>query len=216
MADRFAEARNDVWRHARKMWESGLVVASSGNVSRRIDHDRIAITPTQVAYDKMTKQDIVVVEIESGRAIESRREPSYELPMHLSIMRSRSDVGGIVHTHAPFVTALSVLRKPLPPVIDEMVVWFGGPVDVAEYAFTGTEQVGLNVVRALHDRAGAILANHGNVCVGRDLERALHVALVMEAAARVYVQALAIGEPVLLPNEALVAGRHLFEERQQR
>jgi L-fuculose-phosphate aldolase len=97
-----------------------------------------------------------------------------------------------------------------------MVVWFGGSIDVAEYAFTGTEQVGLNVVRALHDRAGAILANHGNVCVGRDLERALHVALVMEAAARVYVQALAIGEPVLLPNEALVAGRHLFEERQQR
>ena len=216
MRDRFAGARRDVLKHAKKMWKSGLVVASSGNVSRRIDHELIAITPTRVPYDAMTEDDVVVVDIESGHAVESRCQPSYELPMHLSIFRSRSDAGGIVHTHAPYVTTLSILRKPLPPVIDEMVVWFGGAIDVAEYAFTGTEQVGTNVVRALHDRAGVILANHGNVCVGRDLERALHVALVMEAAARAYVQALAIGEPVMLPESALAAGRRMFEERQDR
>src|SRR2546423_5158340 len=210
---RYAEARRDVFVHARRMWESGLVVASSGNVSTRIDHELIAITPTRVAYDAMTEDDIVVVEIESGRAIESRRAPSYELPMHLSIFRSRADAGGIVHTHAPFITTLSVLRKPLPPVIDEMMVWFGGAVDVADYAFTGTEQVGTNVVRALHDRAGAILANHGNVCVGRDLSHALHVAEVMEAAARAYVQALMLGEPVHLPESAITAGRRMYEER---
>jgi len=68
-------------------------------------------------------------------------------------------------------------------------------------------------VRALHDRAGAMLANHGNVCVGRDLDHALHVALAMEAAARVYVQALAIGEPVALPEQSIVAGRRMYEER---
>jgi L-fuculose-phosphate aldolase len=213
MADRFAEARRDVFEHARKMWQAGLVVASSGNVSRRIDHDLIAITPSRISYDVMNEDDIVVVEIENGRAVESEHAPSYELPMHLSIMRSRADVNGIVHTHSPFVTTLSILRKPLPPVIDEMVVFFGGAVDVAEYAFTGTEQVGTNVVRALHDRAGAILANHGNVCVGRDLERALHVAMVMESAAQAYVQALAIGAPVTLPESAINAGRRMFEER---
>jgi len=213
MIDRYADARRDVWVHARKMWEAGLVVASSGNVSRRIDHDRIAITPTQVAYDSMEQEDVVVVEIESGRAIDSRRAPSYELPMHLSIHRSRSDAHGVVHTHAPFITTLSVLRKPLPTIIDEKMGWFCGAVDVAEYAFTGTEQVGTNVVRALHDRAGAILANHGNVCVGRDLEHALHVAMVMESAARVYVQALALGEPVHLPESAITAGRRMYEER---
>ena len=115
MSDRYAEARHDVCVHARKMWQAGLVVASSGNVSRRIDHDLIAITPTSVSYDVMTDDDIVVVELESGRAIESRHAASYELPMHLSIFRSRADAGGIVHTHAPFVTTLSILRKPLPP-----------------------------------------------------------------------------------------------------
>lgn len=213
MTDRFAKARRDVCSHARKMWERGLVVASSGNVSRRIDDELIAITPSHVPYETMTDGDVVIVELENGVAVDSRRPPSYELPMHLSIFRSRADAGGIVHTHAPFVTTLSILRRPLPPVIDEMMVWFGGTVDVAEYAFSGTEQVATNVVRALHDRAGAILANHGNVCVGRDLDHALQVAVMMEAAARAYVQALAVGEPVLLPESAINAGRRMYEER---
>ena len=215
MADRFADARHDVWLHARKMWEAGLVVASSGNVSRRIDASLIAITPSAIAYDQMNEDDIVIIEVDSGHSIESDHLPSYELPMHLSIMRSRLDVNGIVHTHAPHVTALSILRKPLLPVIDEMMVTFGGAVEVADYAFTGTEQVGTNVVRVLHDRAGALLANHGNVCVGRDLDRALHVALVMEAAAAAYIKALAAGEPVLLSEPAIAAGRRMYEERRQ-
>lgn len=213
MPDRYAAARRDVFKHARKMWEAGLLVASSGNVSKRIDRELVAITPTSVAYDAMSVADIAVVEIETGAAIESKHAPSYELPMHLSVYRSRPDVHGIVHTHAPYVTTLSVLRKPLPPVIDEMMVIFGGPIDVADYAFSGTEQIATNVVRALHDRAGAMLANHGNVCVGKTLDDALHVAMVMESAARVYVQALAIGDPVALPESSIIAGRRMYEER---
>ena len=161
----------------------------------------------------MTEDEVVVVEIETGNSIESSRKPSYELPMHLAIYRARADVRGVIHTHAPFVTTLSVLRKPLPPVIDEMMLYFGGTVEVADYAFTGTPDVGTNVVRALGDRTAAMLANHGNVCVGRDLPEALHVAVSMESAARVYVQALSIGMPVALPDSAVDAGRRLFDER---
>jgi L-fuculose-phosphate aldolase len=205
--------RTDVFLHARKMWEAGLVAGSSGNVSCRVDDAHIAITPTSVPYDSLTAEEIVLVEIESGRAVDSIREPSYELPMHLTIYRSHSDVGAIVHTHAPFVTTLSVLRRPLPPIIDEMVVTLGGTIEVTDYAFTGTDAVGINVIRTLGERAGVLLANHGNVCIGRDLPHALHVAIAMEAAARVYVQALQIGEPVPLPNESVVAGRRMYEQR---
>lgn len=213
MNDRFKQARNDVYMHAKKMWEAGLVVASAGNVSRRADDEHIAITPTSIAYDVLTQHDIVVVHLPSGRTIESRHAPSYELPMHRVIYASRPDVSAIVHTHAPFVTTLSVLRKPLPPVIDEMMVWFGGTVEVSDYAFTGTEDVGRNVVRALGDRTAAILANHGNVCLAATLDRALHIAITMESCARVYVEALRVGKPVELPAEAVRAGRRLFEER---
>lgn len=201
----------EVWKYAKKMWESGLVVGSAGNVSRRVDAARIAITPSAVPYETMTAEQIVIVDVTSGAA--ESGVPSYELPMHLAIYRSHPEIHAIVHTHAPYVTTLSVLRKPLPPVIDEMVLYLGGTIAVADYAFTGTEMVGTNVVRALGDHTGVLLANHGNVCVGRDLAQAFHVAVVMEASARVYVQALAIGEPVELPNDAVAAGRKMFEAR---
>lgn len=209
------DARQDVLIHAKKMWEAGLVVGSAGNVSRRVGADRIAITPTSVPYESMTADDVVIVDVASGETVDSQRAASYELPMHLVVYRSRPDVGAIVHTHAPYVTTLSILHRPLPPVIDEMMVYFGGTVEVADYAFTGTELVGTNVVRTLGDRMGVLLANHGNVCIGRDLAHALHIATVMESCARVYVQALMIGTPVPLPNDSVVAGRHMFEQRQK-
>ncbi len=207
------DPREDVRLHAKKMFDAGLVAGSAGNVSRRVERNRIAITPTSVAYDELTAGQVVLVDLESGRAVDSVCEPSYELPMHLAVYRSRPDVQAVVHTHAPFVTTLSILRRPLPPVIDEMVVWLGGTIDVADYAFTGTDAVGTNVVRTLGERMGVILANHGNVCIGRDLRQALHAAVVMESCARVYVQALQIGEPVQLPKESIAAGHRLFEIR---
>lgn len=209
----FEEARHDVWLYARKMWEANLVVASAGNVSCRAGAQHIAITPSSIPYETLKEDEIVIVDLASGDAVDSLHKPSYELPMHLSIYRSMPEVQGVVHTHAPYVTALSVLRKPLPPIIDEMMIYFGGTVEVAEYAFTGTDAVGTHVVRALGDRSGAMLANHGNVCIGRSLQKAMHVAITMESCAQVYLEALKIGEPVTLPIEAISAGRRMFEER---
>lgn len=215
MSDRFENERLDVWKHAKLMWQAGLVVGSAGNVSRRIEADPslVAITATSIQYDRLEPSDVVVVRLEDGTVVESSRKPSYELPMHLEVYRARPEVKAIVHTHAPYVTTLSILRKPLPPVIDEMMLYFGGTIQVTDYAFTGTPQVGANVIAALGDRTGVILANHGNVCVGRTLEQALHVATTMESTARVYVQALQLGEPIALPDHAIEAGRKMFDER---
>src|SRR5512140_2264160 len=215
--DRFRADREAVLLHAKKMWEAGLVVASAGNVSARIrDQDAIAITPTAVCYDVMTEDQIVIVALGSGVPLASKARPSGELPTHLAVYRHRQDVGAVVHTHAPCVTALSVLRKPLPPVIDEMIVYFGGTIEVADYAFTGTDDLAANVVAALGDRAGVLLSNHGNVCVGSDLAAALHVALTMESTARIYIESLRTGNPVVLPEESLRAGRAMYEKRRKR
>jgi L-fuculose-phosphate aldolase len=207
------DAREEVWTYARKMWEAGLVTGSAGNVSRRAGEHRIAITPSGISYDQLQRDEIVLVDLHSGSAVESAREPSYELPLHLAVYRSRPAVQAIVHTHAPFVTTLSVLHRPLPPVIDEMLVYLGGTIEVADYAFTGSDALGVNVVRKLGDRTAVLLSNHGNICIGRDLAHALHVAHVMEAGARVYVQALQLGTPVPLPQSAVSAGHRLFEHR---
>lgn len=208
------DPQHDVHHHAVRMWQAGLVAAAAGNVSRRVGETHIAITPSSVPYETMTADQIVLVDLATGAALPSAHPPSYELPMHLGIYRARPDVGAIVHTHAPFVTTLSVLHRPLPPVIDEMVVHLGGTIEVSDYAFTGTDLVATNVLRVLGDRNGVLLANHGNVCIGRTLDEAMHVALVMEAAARVYVQALQCGAaPVELPRDSIAAGRRMFEAR---
>ena len=194
------------------MWELGLVTGSSGNVSRRAGDAHIAVTPTSIPYDRLGVEEIVIVELETGVAVESSAAPSYELPMHRVLYQSRADVAAIVHTHAPFVSTLAVLRLPLPPVIDEMLLHLGGTIEVSDYAFTGTDDVGRNVAAVLGQKAGVILANHGNVCVGRTLERALHAAVVMESCARVYVQALQTGEPFTLPQSAMDAGLRLYRK----
>ena len=200
MADRFAAARYEVFSHARKMWEGGLVVASSGNISARVDDDPsiIAITPTAIAYDEMIAQQIVIVDLLTGNSIESKEQPSNELPMHRVIYREMPNVSAVVHTHSPFVTTLSILRRPLPPVIDEMLQLFGGTIEVADYAASGSEDLGRNALRALGKRTAAILANHGNVCVGPDISAALKTAIAMEAAAQIYLQSLQVGEPFVL------------------
>jgi L-fuculose-phosphate aldolase len=215
--DRFRADRESVLLYSKRMWEAGLVVASAGNVSARVSgHSAIAITPTSISYDVMTADQVVVVSLDSGLPIESKARPSGELPTHLSVYRHRKDVGAVIHTHAPYVSTLSVLRRPLPPIIDEMIVYFGGTIEVADYAFTGTDDLGANVVAALGDRAGVLLSNHGNVCVGRDLAEAFHVALTMESTARIYVESLRTGDPVVLSEESLKAGRAMYEKRRRR
>ena len=215
--DRFRADRESVLLHSKRMWEAGLVVASAGNVSARVaGHNAIAITPTSVSYDVMTADQIVVVSLDSGVPIESELRPSGELPTHLAVYHHRQDVCAVMHTHAPYVSTLSVLRRPLPPIIDEMIVYFGGTIEVAEYAFTGTDDLSANVVSALGDRAGVLLSNHGNLCVGCDLTEALHVALTMESTARIYVESLQTGDPVALPEVSLTAGRAIYRKRRGR
>jgi L-fuculose-phosphate aldolase len=209
--------REAVYSTAVKMWRYGLVVASAGNASARVPGEPlVAITPTSISYDALREDEISVVRLEDGVPTAPGPPPSGELPTHLAVYRARPDVGAVVHTHAPAVSSLSVLGIPLPPVVDEMVVYFGGTVAVAEYGFTGTETLAANAVAALGDRAAVLLSNHGNLCVGRDLDEALHVALTMESAARVYLDALRVGTPKLLPEDAIRRGREMYEKRRRR
>ena len=199
------------------MQDAGLVAGCAGNASARVaDHpSMIAITPTSIPYDSMTADQISLVDLSSGQQIGNGPSPSSELPTHLAIYRARGDVRAIVHTHSPWVSVLSVLHRPLPPVIDEMAVFFGREIPVAPYAFTGTEILGDNVVRALGEWNAVILSNHGNFCTGSTLSDALQVAIKMEASAEVFVNALRLGEPVSLPDDAINLGAEMFRARQR-
>ena len=206
--------RRAVCAHAIRMWDAGLVVGSAGNVSVRASRpDRYVITPSSIAYDRLTPEQVVVVDGE-GDLLEEEdfdRAPSFETPIHLAIYAARPDVSAIVHTHSRQASALALLRRPIPAVLDEMVVHLGGPVEVARYGVSGSDALAANVVEALEDRSAVLLAAHGVLTTGKDLGKAFKNAELVEHVAHVVVTAELLGGPLApLPDEVLEAERQMY------
>jgi L-fuculose-phosphate aldolase len=184
-----------------KMLEENLVIGSSGNASLRVD-EHIAITPSSVHYTEMNKDDIVILDMDN-KTVEGHRNPSIESQAHLEIYRHREDIRVIVHSHSIYASALAVLRRPLPPILDEVVPKLGGEIRVAEYAMPGTKELAKNVAKAIEGRSAALLANHGAFCGGKTLDDALFIAILLERACRIYLTALQAGSPIELPEDVV-------------
>lgn len=150
----------------------------------------------------MQPADIVQIQISTGN-VTGTRKPSSEMPFHLAIHRSRPDATAIVHTHSENTTAVSCLRHDL-PAIHYLVGLFGGPqIRCAPYGTFGTEELSNHVITALAQRRAALMANHGLVVIGANLEQALGLTAEAETLARLYLKALASGTPHILPDEEM-------------
>ena len=162
------------------------MVGADGNLSVR-EGEGMLITPTRVPYDAIQPDQIAAVTADGTWS--GPLPPSSEHAVHSAIYEARADVGAIVHAHPIYACVLAVAGRPLPPVLDEVTPVLGGAVEVAEHAPSGDPALGLAAVRALGDRHGVLLARHGSVTVGRDLEEAFYRLEVLERAAQVYVLA---------------------------
>ncbi|MES3161294.1 MAG: class II aldolase/adducin family protein [Halorubrum sp.] len=186
-----------------------LTPGRTGNLSVRAG-DAFAVTPTGVAYDAFTVEDVPVVGLD-GQQRAGRMEPSSEVPMHTGIYE-HAEAGAIVHTHSPWATTMATLHQALPP-IHYMIVAVGREVPLVEYAPYGTEELAVNVVAAMDEANtdATILANHGLVVTGGDLETALENAAHVESLCRLYLQSSAVGEPHTLTDEQLATVEEQFE-----
>ncbi|MCB8836389.1 class II aldolase/adducin family protein [Aurantimonas sp. VKM B-3413] len=188
---------------ARWMNASGLNQGTSGNISAR-SGDRMLITPSATPYDSMTPEMIAAMPLEGDYGSwEGPLKPSTEWRFHLDIMRARADVGGIVHTHSTYATVLAIARKPIPACHYMMAAFGGMDIRVADYATFGTKELSEAALRALEDRTGCLLANHGMIATGANLDKAMWLAVELETIAKQYYHTLLIGGPVLLPKEAI-------------
>ena len=174
---------------------AGLVTGTAGNVSVR-DADLVAVTPSGVRYERLTPELVGVHRLD-GTPAEAPLAPTSELPLHLALYWARPELGAVVHTHSPAATALSALVDEVPPV-HYYTALFGGPVRVAPYATYGTDELAGHLVRALDQRTGCLLGNHGAVTVGADLGTALDKSAYLEWLCDVYLRAAAAGTPRLL------------------
>jgi len=188
----------------RQMLEKKLTVETWGNLSLRDPETGLVyLTPSAMAYHTIVPEDVAVVDPE-GKLISGRRKPTVEKDLHLELYRSRPEINAIIHTHPVASQVFAVLRREIPPIIDEAAQVLGGTVRVAEYALPGSEALACNVRAAMEGRVRAcLMANHGAVCVGESMEQAFKVCTVLEMTAEIYQKALLLGEPHVL-SDALV------------
>ena len=205
-------AKQQVAEVARRMAELDLVSGTSGNVSARLSDGLMAITPMGKSYEGMTADDIVVVDGDLN-PVEGDLMPSSESLLHVAIYAARPDVGGIVHTHAVYSSAVAAAGLAIPPIVDEMVVNLGGAVRVSEYAPPASETVAERVCDALGNRDAALIRNHGAVAVGADPEAALKASILTERAAKIFVLSSILGHPTTLPDEVVASEAAIFEMR---
>lgn len=181
---------------------SGLNRGTSGNVSCR-EGEHFWITPTGVPVDEITPSKIVSLDFE-GKVM-GPGKPSSEWQFHSAIFKARPEIDAVVHTHAPHATALACLREDLPPFHYMIAIAGGDSVRCAPYALFGTDTLSQHAVTALADRKACLLANHGMITLGRNLDEAMAIAIELESLCQQYLIARQVGHPVLLSADEMRA-----------
>src|SRR3569833_2494358 len=195
MDDTELQLRKAIIEKCRWMNVSGLCLGSSGFISAR-HGDTMLISPSATPYDIMTPEMVAAMPIFGVYGSwEGPLKPSTEWRFHLDIMQARPDVGAVVHTHSTYATVLAIARKPI-PACHYMVAAFGGnDIRCAGYALYGTQALSELALEALEGRNGCLLANHGMIAGGANLEKAVWLAVELETLARQYYRARARGAP---------------------
>ena len=189
--------RREVIATALEMSRSGLSPGRSGNVSCRFA-DGMLITPSGMAYDLLEPADIVAVDA-NGDVAAGQRKPSSEWRFHLDAYAARPDRNAVVHTHSLHATVLACAQRPIPAFHYMVAVAGGVDIPCVPYATFGTQELSNFVAEGLAERDACLLANHGQIAMGRDLGSALELAHEVEVLSEQYVKLLSLGgEPILL------------------
>lgn len=175
-----------------RLLEEGLVARTWGNVSVRVDENNMLITPSGRKYEEITPDDIVLVNIQTSK-YEGTIKPSSEHKLHSEIYRTRSEINAVIHTHQMNASTCAAARREVPPILDDMAQIIGTSVRVAPYALPSTRKIVKGTVKALKGRMAALMANHGAVCLGRDIEEAFVVCQVLEKACKAFIEAEFLG-----------------------
>jgi L-fuculose-phosphate aldolase len=195
------DAPDRVLAAAQAMLRRGLVEGTAGNISARQRDGTLVITPASVDYGRMQLDDLVIV-APDGSTLDCKdgRSPSSEKMLHLACYQAFEDIGAVIHSHPVHATMFAVAHQGIPACIDEFAMYVGGDVRCAEYAPSGSDEVGAQAVKALEGRGAALIANHGLVAVGPDPEAALHITALVERSARITWGARSLGPLHPLPD----------------
>ncbi len=193
------EIKEEVLWVAKESLRTNLVHGTAGNFSGRLPDGNVVLTPSSLAYETMTLDDLVVCDLD-GNVLEGDKSPTTEKMLHLACLKAYDDIHAVIHCHAKFCTMFALTHQPIPCAIEEVEVFVGGDVPVANYEFTGSQELADEVSKWVGDRAAVLMANHGLLTVGKSPKDALKIANLVELTAEMIWGARQLGEIVPLPD----------------
>lgn len=196
------QSRLDLVRFSKWLYRLGFMPGTSGNLSVRLDDHRLLVTPTGCSKYLLTRDDMVIVDLD-GRHLAGSRKVTSEIDMHLTIYRHRQDVEAVVHAHPMIATAFACAGRALDQILCQEAAMTLGAVPLAPYATTGTAEVAASLVPFLSDHQVILLANHGVVSYGPSLLDAFLKMETVEHLAHIHLAAHQLGTATLLKQEQL-------------
>ena len=176
----------------RRIYAKGFAAANDGNITIRIGENEVLCTPTMVSKGFLKPEDICKVDM-TGKQLAGTRKRTSEVLLHLAIYRERPDVKSVVHCHPPYATAFAVAREPIPKCVLPEVEVFLGEVPIADYETPGTQKFAETIVPFVKDCNTIILANHGTVTFGADVEKAYWNSEIIDAYCKILMLAKQLG-----------------------
>jgi L-fuculose-phosphate aldolase len=193
------EYREDICQIGRLVFQKGWVAANDGNISIRLDAERVLATPTGVCKGMMQPDDLIVVD-RKGNKISGRAERTSEFAMHATVYDMRPDIRAVVHAHPPVATGFATAGKSLNLALLPEVVIGLGCVPLADYGLPGTPALTEGMLPLIPKYEALLMANHGAVCYGEDVFKAYFKMETMEHFARIQLVAELLGGPKVLPR----------------
>ena len=194
------QLRADIVEAGRRLYSRGFVASNDGNISARIDDQRLITTPKSVSKGFMTPDMMVIVDY-AGQKIAGDRDPSSELPMHLEIYRNRPDANAVVHAHPPMATGFAVAGIPLTRAVLAEVITTLGSIPIAEYGTPSTPELPDAVRKYIKAHDGMLLANHGAVTCGPSVMAAYYKMETIEHFAKISLVARMLGGENLISRQ---------------
>ena len=183
-----------------RLWQRGLVGATEGNLSLRLNDREILCTPSGVSKGHMSPDNLIIID-NDGKSLKGTN-PSSEIKMHIGIYRQREDCQAIVHAHPPVATGFALANRPIPDdLLPEAMVVLGKVASIP-FCMPGTDEVPDAMEPYLADHKTFLLCNHGAVALGKDILDAYHRMETLERIAQIILHANTLGGAKPIPQQA--------------
>lgn len=205
------QVKEQICEIGRRVWQREYVAANDGNFSVRIADNRVVATPTMLSKGFMQPEDLVVIDM-AGNQLEGHRRPTSETLLHLGIYKERSDIKAVLHAHPPYATAFAVAQEPVPKCVLPEVEIFLGEIPITQYATPGSREFAESIRPFLKNFNLFLLANHGALAVGEDLEQAYYRMEIVDQYCRILLYARQLGGTKQITQEKM---QELFQLKER-